>query len=89
MVDVHRWWFGVLSYWLYQRKMPEDAIDGTDAYRFAFNHWIRACMWLHRESMAWLECMGLQQYAVQFTWSDMLTIYRNMVFLIGSGGCLG
>ena len=37
----------------------------------------------------WLECMGLQQYAVQFTWSDMLTIYRNMVFLIGSSGCLG
>lgn len=30
MVDVHRWWFGVLPYWLYQRKMPEDATGKAD-----------------------------------------------------------
>lgn len=89
MVDVHRWWFGVLPYWLYQRKMPEDATGKADVDRCDCDYCIGICMWLHRESMARLECMGLQQYAVQFTWSDMLTIYRNMVFLIGSSGCLG
>ena len=69
--------------------MPEDAIGKADVDRCDCDYCIGICMWLHRESMARLECMGLQQYAVQFTWSDMLTIYRNMVFLIGSSGCLG
>lgn len=89
MVDVRCWWFGVLPYWLYQRKMPEDDTGKADVDRCDCDYCIGICMWLHRESMAWLECMGLQQHAFQFTWSDMLTIYRNMVFLIGSGGCLG
>lgn len=89
MVDVHRWWFGVLPYWLYQRKMPEDATGKADVDWCDYDYCIGICMWLHREYMAWLGCMGLQQYAFQFTWPDMLTIYRNMVFLIGSGGCLG
>lgn len=81
MVDVHRWWFGVLSYWLYQRKKPEDATGKADVDWCDCDYCIGICMWLHRESMAWLECMGLQQHAFQFTWADMLAVYCNMVFL--------
>ena len=72
MVDVHRWWFGVLPYWLYQRKMPEDATGKADVDRSACNHCIGVYMWLHCESMAWLVCMGLQQYTAKV--GQVLTI---------------
>nr|DAH14834.1 MAG TPA: hypothetical protein [Caudoviricetes sp.] len=61
--------------------MQENAIGKADVDRSTCNHYIGVYMWLHCESMAWLACMGLQQYAFQFTWADMLAIYCNMVFL--------
>ena len=39
-------------------------------------------MWIHRKSMARLECMGLQQYATKSIWPDMFAVYSAMVLSI-------
>lgn len=60
MDDVYCWRGGVFPYWLYQRKMPEDAIGKADVDRCDCDYCIGICMWLYREFMARLECLELQ-----------------------------
>ena len=43
---------------------------------------------IYREYYSRMEYMGLQQYAIEYTWSDMLAILRYMVFSFFNRDCI-